>query len=196
MAKRDLSKVLPLTGKFGYTAERTTWGELDVTLYEGKTKVGRITMAPNQRVRGFCEDLLRLLNAPMTKASGPYVRVNDRVWFAVDTMISPSKRGKGYGRFLYEVGMLVAFHTPMFDHVQQRELPPGPFFFLPDECGTSAQTSPEAHRVWKSLRRDWPAAYGVVSNSLMFRDVEVTALHVDHEPVLHPPAKATSGSRP
>jgi len=189
VAKRDFSTLIPLTGKFSYTEETTAWKELDITLYEGKTKVGRITMAPNQRIRGFCEELLGLLHAPMTKAPGPYVRVNDRVWVAVDTMISPSKRGKGYGRFLYEVGMRAAFRTPMFDHVQQTMLPPGPFFFVPDECGTSAQTSPEAHRVWASLRRDWPSAYGVVTNPLMFRDVEVTVLRVDHEPTPRAPAK-------
>jgi hypothetical protein len=193
MAKKDLGPLIPLTGKFGYHVEVTPASELDVTLYEGKTKVGRITMAPNQRVRGFCAELLRLLNAPMEPTRGPYVRVPARVWSAVDTMISPSKRGKGYGRFLYEVGMLVAYHAPLYDHVTEQWLPPGPFYFIPDECGLSAQTSPEARRVWTSLRRDWPAAYGTVSNTLMFREVEVTLLHVDHEPKLHPP---TSGSRP
>ena len=194
MAKKDLGPILPLVGKFGYRSELTPANEIDITLYEGKTKVGRITMAPMQRVRSHCADLLQRLNAPMEPASGPYVRVPARVWIPVDTMVSPSKRRRGYGRFLYEVGMLIAYHSPLYDYVEERTLPPGPFYFLPDDCGLSAQTSPEARRVWVSLRREWPAAYGVVMNRLMFREVEVTALYVDREPVLHPPT--SSGSRP
>jgi GNAT superfamily N-acetyltransferase len=189
MPKKEPPTLIPLVGKFSYTVALTPGNELDVWLYEGKTKVGRITMAPMQRVRGFCSDLLRQLGAPIEAVRGPYVRIPARVWCAVDTMVSPAKRGKGYGRFLYEVGMRVAYHAPMYDYVEERELPPGPFYFLPDECGLSAQTSSEARRVWTSLRREWPAAYGVVMNTLMFREVEVTVIGVDREPVLHPPTR-------
>jgi hypothetical protein len=194
MAKKDLGPVLPLVGKFGYRVEETPAEELDITLYEGKTKVGRIVMAPMQNVRAHCADLLRRLGAPVIplEHTSLSVRVPARVWIAADTMVPAAKRGKGYGRFLYEVGMRMAYHSPLYDYVEERPLPPGPFYFLPDECGLSAQTSPEAHRVWKSLRREWPAAYGVVVNRLMFREVEVTALYVNREPVLHPP---TSGGR-
>ena len=194
MAKKDLGPILPLIGPFGYRLDDSRFAELDITLYEGTTKVGRITMASQQVVRVWCADLLRRLGAPVPSPlpAGMTVLVPARIWIAVDTMISPSKRGKGYGRFLYEVGMWMAYHGTTRNYEELR-IPPGPFYFLPDECGTSAQTSPEAHRVWQSLRREWPSAYGVVMNPLMFREIEVTALHVDREPTLHPPT--SSGSR-
>lgn len=112
-----------------------------ITAYLGTQKydrveIGFIALARSHGLRVVCADDLDVLER--THGQAPVIEV------ASSTIRYAILRGKGLGRKLYD-GLIAHLLT---------QHPEG-FYLVPNRCG-SGDTSPDADRVWVSLRRAYP----------------------------------------
>jgi GNAT superfamily N-acetyltransferase len=183
---------VPMVGKFKYKVKMDGPQEyLDVALYEGTKRVGRLQLSPVGRRSGLtaqCLPLVEALGAP----EGAYGHL--RAWYVDWSEVNEDRRGQGLGRLLYDAAL-----DAMFKATGGYRGSPGPFVFVPGDCSTISSTSALARRVWPSLARDYPhRSYD--SQTIAGEKVSVYAIRVDHPPVFRlpkpSPARAAANGRP
>jgi GNAT superfamily N-acetyltransferase len=183
---------VPMVGKFKYKVKMDGPQEyLDVALYEGTKRVGRLQLSPVGRRSGLTAQCLPLVEA-LGVPEGAYGHL--RAWYVDWSEVNEDRRGQGLGRLLYDAAL-----DAMYKATGGYRGSPGPFVFVPGDCSTISSTSALARRVWPSLARDYPhRSYD--SQTIMGEKVSVYAIRVDHPPVFRlpkpSPARAAANPRP